>query len=303
MGAKRRIPPVLPVPLDVLLPIGAKRRANGSDGQSLDVLLARLATNQSGVVSRKQLMALGFERNEIGWRVSTRRLIRVHQGVYAVGHEDLSDRGRCIAALLATGAGAVLSHRTALALHNLIPSVPQLIEVTLTTRRPRQRAGIKIHRAAALETTIKDGLPVTTALRALQDAGDRRAWSEALYRGLIDRADGEAEPTQSELEDILLPALKEAGLPKPVTQHPIGPYRVDFLWPEHKLVVETDGWQAHGHRAAFEEDRARDAHLQALGYRVLRFTWRQIVHQTLLVVVRIAQCTPHHALATPPAGG
>ena len=127
--------------------------------------------------------------------------------------------------------------------------------------------------------------------------------AEALYLGLIDRTHTEAEPTQSELEDALLPALAKAGIPKPLTQHRIGPYRVDFFWPDYNLIVETDGWQGHGHRAAFEEDRARDAHLQAFGYRVLRFTWRQIVHQTLLVVVRIAQCTPHHALATPPAGG
>jgi len=301
--AKRRIPPVLPVPLDVLLPIGAKRRTTADNGPSVDVLLARLATRQSGVVSRKQLAALGFERNEIGWRVTSGRLIRIHQGVYAVGHADLSDRARCIAALLAVGPGASLSHRTALALHRLIPSMPQLIEVTLTQRRPRPRAGIKIHHAAKLETTIKDGLPVTTPLRSLQDAGDRRAWSEALYLGLIDRTQTEAEPTQSELEDALLPALAKAGIPKPSTQHQLGPYRVDFYWPDYKLVVETDGWQKHGHRVAFEEDRARDAHLQATGHRVLRFTWNQVIDETLVVVLRIAQCTPHHALATPPAGG
>lgn len=241
--------------------------------------------------------------DEIRWRLKSRRLIRVHQGVYAVGHEDLSDRGRCVAALLAAGPGAILSHRTALALWKLIPSMPQLIEVTLTTRRPRQRAGLRIHHAQRVEATVTDGLPVTTALQALQDAGTPRAWSEALYLGLVDRADTAAEPTQSELEDALLPALAAAGLPRPLTQHRIGPYRVDFLWPEHKLVVETDGWQAHGHRAAFESDRARDAWLQAGGHTVLRFTWKQVMHATLLVVVRIAQCTPHRALTTPPAGG
>jgi very-short-patch-repair endonuclease len=231
------------------------------------------------------------------------RLVALHRGVYAVGHQDLSDRGRCVAALLAVGTGATLSHRTALALWKLTASMPQSIEVTLTDRVPRHRAGIRVHSATTLNATVKDGLPVTTALRSLQDAGTPRAWSEALYRGLIDRAQTEAEPTQSELEDALLPALAQAGIPKPLTQRPIGPYRVDFLWPDHKLVVETDGWQAHGHRAAFEEDRTRDAWLQAGGYTVLRFTWRQVMRETLVVVVRIARCTPHHALATPPAGG
>ena len=229
-------------------------------------------------------------RSTIGWKA--RRLLPVHRGVYAVGHADLSDRGRCVAALLAVGPDAVLSHRTALALHRLIPSMPQLIEVTLTQRRPRQRNGIRVHRAATVETTIKDGLPVTTPKQTLKDVPDRRATAEALYLGLIDRTETAAEPTQSELEDALLPALKKAGIPTPLTQHQIGPYRVDFFWPEHKLIVETDGWQRHGHRAAFEEDRARDAHLQAMGYKVLRFTWKQVIDETLVVVVRIAQCTP-----------
>jgi very-short-patch-repair endonuclease len=266
-------------------------------------VVARLATTQSGVVSRKQLLALGVTTDEIRRRLQARRLHRLHQGVYAVGHEDLSDRGRCVAALLAVGPGAVLSHRTALAIHRLIPSVPQLIEVTLTQRRPRQRQGIKVHQAATLETTIKDGLPVTTPAQTLKDVPDRRATAEALYLGLIDRTHTEAEPTQSELEDALLPALAKAGIPKPLTQHPIGPYRVDFFWPDYNLIVETDGWQKHGHREAFENDRARDAHLQAMGYRVLRFTWKQVIEETLVVVVRIAQCTPHHALANPPSGG
>ena len=117
-------------------------------------MVARLATTQSGVVGRKQLLALGVTGDEIRRRLQRRRLIRVHQGVYAVGHEDLSDRGRCVAALLAVGPGAVLSHRTALALHRLIPSMPQLIEVTLTNRVPRHREGIRVHQATAIEVTI-----------------------------------------------------------------------------------------------------------------------------------------------------
>ena len=255
------------------------------------------------MVGRKQLLALGFTRDEIDHRVETRRLLPVHRGVYAVGHEALSDRGRCVAALLAAGPGAVLSHRTAAYLWKLIPSMPQLIDVTVTNRRPRQREGIRIHFADHLDTTTLQRLPVTTPAQTLKQVPDPRVTSEALYLGLIDRADAPAEPTQSELEDKLLQALAAARLPMPLTQQRVGPYRVDFLWPDHKLIVETDGWAGHGHRAAFERDRARDADLQARGYRILRFTWRQVLHETLLVVVRIAQCTPHHALATPPAGG
>jgi len=308
MAAKRRIPPVLPVPCDVLHPLGAKRRIDGANGRSCDVLLSRLATRQSGVVSVRQLAALGLSRREIGQRVESDRLIRIHQGVYAVGHEDVSDRGRMIAALLAAGPGAVLSHRTAAALWRILPSMPQSVHVTLTDRRPRQREGLRIHHAKHLETTIHQRLPVTTprqTIEQLEGPDADRAASEALYLDLIDRSDAPdgAEPTRSELERKLLPALQAAGLPQPVVNRRFGRYRPDFLWPEHKLIVETDGWAGHGHRTAFEDDRARDADLQAQGFKVLRFTWRQVMHQTLLVVVRIAQCTPHHALDTPPAGG
>ena len=121
----------------------------------------------------------------------------------------------------------------------------------------------------------------------------------------MDRSEAshEAQPTRSELERRLFAALRAAGLPLPLVNQRLGPYRPDFLWPEHRLVVETDGWAGHGHRVAFEEDRKRDAWLQAAGYKVLRFTWRQVMEETILVVVRIAQCTPHRAPDTPPAGG
>ena len=213
-----------------------------------------------------------------------------------------------IAALLAAGPGAVLSHRAAAYLWKLLPSMPRFIHVTLTDRRPRQREGLRIHQAKRLETTRHQALPVTTprqTIEQLKGPDADRAASEALYLGLIDRSDAPdgAEPTRSELERKLLPALQAAGLPQPVVNRRFGRYRPDFFWPEHKLIVETDGWAGHGHCTAFEDDRARDADLQAQGFKVLRFTWRQVMHQTLLVVVRIAQCTPHHALDTPPAGG
>jgi very-short-patch-repair endonuclease len=308
MAGKRRDPRVVPVPLDVLRSLDGKRRVDGSGARKLDVFLARLATRQCGVVGRKQLVALGFTGDEIDYRVATRRLIRVYQGVYAVGHEALSDRARVIAGLLAAGPAAAASHRTAGAIWRVLPSMPQFIEVTLTDRVPRQRAGLKVHQAQRLDTTTHQGLLVTTPLQTLEDLNDDRAWSEALYLGLIDRSQAPSgtEPTRSELERALLPALRKAELPAPTCDHQIGRYRADFFWPDHRLVVETDGWQGHGHRAAFEDDRTRDAWLQASGYTVVRFTWRQVMGETLLVTVRIAQLlarTPHHALDTPPAGG
>jgi very-short-patch-repair endonuclease len=256
-------------------------------------LVARLATRQAGVVGVEQLLALGITRGAIKHRVATSRLIRLHQGVYAVGHQALSDRGRIIAALLASGPGATVSHATAAHVWSLIPSMPPFVHVTLTDRAPRTRHGIRIHRATRLETTTHDQVPVTTPAQTIaqlpQPMRDR-ARAEALVLGLIPpSADDHAEPTRSELERALLPALEQAGLPRPRVNDRVLGQEVDFHWPDQRLIVETDGWRYHRHRRRFEDDRARDARLHAAGWIVLRFTWRQVVRETLLVTVRIAQ--------------
>jgi very-short-patch-repair endonuclease len=234
-----------------------------------------------------------LSRDEIAHDVKRGRLIRVHQGVYAVGHEALSDRGRMIAALLAAGPGAALSHRTAAYLWKLIPAMPPFIDVTLTDRVPRRRGNLRVHQARRLETTTRNRLPTTTPLETIAqlppDERDR-ARAEALVLKLIPRsADDHAEPTRSELERALLPALEKGRLPGPLVNHRVLGREVDFFWPGHDLIVETDGWRTHGHRRAFERDRARDAALQAHGYTVVRFTWRQVMEETMLVTVRIAQ--------------
>jgi hypothetical protein len=113
--------------------------------------------------------------------VRTGRLIRVHRGVYAVGHEALSDRGRMIAALLAAGPGAVLSHRTAAYHWRLLPSMPQLPDVSLTDRAPRTRENLRVHRAKRLDITTHRGLPVTTPLQTIAQLApaDRAPQSKA----------------------------------------------------------------------------------------------------------------------------
>jgi len=86
----------------------------------------------------------------------------------------------------------------------------------------------------------------------------------------------------------MLDLIRAARLPAPLTNTKIGAYEVDFLWPAERLVVEVDGFAFHGPRAAFERDRRRDAELQALGYRVLRITWRRLVEEPEAVVALIA---------------
>jgi very-short-patch-repair endonuclease len=131
-------------------------------------------------------------------------------------------------------------------------------------------------------------------LRTLADLpptdAKRRATTEALVRGLIrpEHLPSGYQPTRSPLEDALLPLIRRARLPDPLVNHRVGPFTVDFFWPEHGVIVETDGYTTHGHRDAFEHDRGQDAALTAAGYLVLRFTYRQVEREPQTVIAAIA---------------
>jgi very-short-patch-repair endonuclease len=268
-----------------------------------------LAEGQWGVVSGAQLRGVVAPAAIDAW-VRRGRVHVVHRGVYAVGHRVLRAEGRRLAAVLACGEGAVLSHRSAAAHWGLLATNAAAIDVTARRGR-RGTAGVRLHRARSLDaqdTTTHEAIPITTVARTLLDLAaterpDRleRAYAQALYLRLYDhtaitdviaRANGhrgtaalaqatarEPKLTKSHWETRLLTLIRQAGLPEPLVNHPLtapghGHCWLDFYWPQHRLVVETDSWQAHGHRAAFENDRARDAALQQMGLRVLRFTWR-----------------------------
>jgi very-short-patch-repair endonuclease len=200
----------------------------------------------------------------------------------------------------------VLSHLTAAALFKLVLSMPRVVEVTVTGRPRRSRPDLLIHgtRRPPDVTTI-GSLPVTAPLRTLIDLAPsqsghelERMCAEALVLGLVTERQLEdarlieparAAPTRTDLERRLLAAVKAAGLPRPRVNHHVAPYECDFVWPEHRVIVETDGWASHGNRFAFERDKARDADLVARGWAVLRFTWRQVMDRPMLVTARLAQ--------------
>jgi very-short-patch-repair endonuclease len=255
-----------------------------------DIALSRLAANQHGVVSVDQLRAIGLDLDAISYRVRVGRFHRLHRGVYAVGHDRLTIEGRWKAAVLAIGPGAVLSHRSAAALWNLLP------EVTVPGHGGRKRRkGIRIHRSASLHpahTTLRIGIPVTTPARTLADLRRcatqdelRAVRSRAELRGfpLVDQ-DGEPDHTRSELERRFLSLCRRHGLPTPEVNARIGGFVVDFLWRDRALVVETDGYRYHRGRAAFEYDHRRQACLIAAGFEVIRFTWSQVVDEPREVI-------------------
>ena len=215
--------------------------------------------------------------------MGTQRLHRIHRGVYAVGHRGLGEKGRWMAAVLACGPDAVLSHTSAAALWRLLP---QRGFVHVTVRGyARNRAGIRVHRSATLLSsgvTRRAGIPVTTASRTLTDL--RRILPEAQFKAALRQAEYlglaldpvlEPDGTRSELESRFA-LCRRHRLPRPDVNVPIGRFTVDFLWRPEQLVVELDGYRAHAGRTAFEADRSRDLELRALGYAVVRLTWQRI---------------------------
>ena len=253
--------------------------------------IARLAAPQQGLVTRAQLLAIGVPAPRIGGWIAAGRLVRVHQGVYAVGYRRLDAPAAAMAAVLACGPGALLSHESAAALWGW-RRWPPTPEVTVT--RDRRPSGVRTHRTSTLRPADRDrqlGIPVTAPERTIRDLGPRltaaqrrRIVSEARFARRLDddavaRLLGHGPaPTRSALQDRFQTSVIDAtGLPQPLTDTVVHGFEVDVAWPDHRLVVELDGWDAHGGRQAFAVDRDRDATLAEHGWMVVRITWERLL--------------------------
>ncbi len=299
----------------------------------LDRALATLAERQHGVVALRQLERLGLTASGARNRVARGRLHRVHRGVYAVGHPAIAPRGRIMAAVLACGIGTAASHRTSTSLFDLGLRSSALIDVTAPRAAGRGRAGIRVHSAATLtarDVTTIDGIPCTTLARTLLDiAGEvtRRELERAVDRAevlrLLDvaaiddvlaRADGRrgaavlrsvlaehragSTLTRNELEERFLAVCRAAAVAPDGVNHWIadpdgGGFEADFLWRDARLVAEVDGRDVHATRRAFEHDRRRDQRLMRLGWRVVRFTWRQVTAEPEHVAATVRALVAH----------
>jgi very-short-patch-repair endonuclease len=251
-----------------------------------EVAIASLAANQHGVLSSTQLRANGLSTSSIGDRLAAGHLHRIYRGVYAVGHSNISNEGRWMAAVLACGEGAVLSHRSAAALWGIGPVTP-LTDVTVHSNGGRApRKGIRFHRSRTLspaDETRRARIPVTKPARTLRDLRRvvprkqfAKALREAEYLKLPIGNEFQTDRSRTDLEGLFLSLARRHRLPQPEVNVRVDRVLVDFLWRDERIIVEVDGWEAHQMRSAFEEDRARDARLSVLGYTVLRFTWRQV---------------------------
>jgi very-short-patch-repair endonuclease len=257
----------------------------------IDRALAVLAGSQHGIVTRAQLESLGMTRAQIAHRSRRRALTAVHRGIYAVGHAALSDRARVQAAILIGGGGA--SDWTAAALLGLAPSMPAVLDVTVPGRAPRNRPTVRFHERQQVEWRQIHGLKVTTPLQTLTDLGfPERLVDEALAKHLVHPRDLQRTPTRSGAERAMERLLRAAGLPQPLINHRLGPYLLDFYWPEQRLAVEIDG-RTHEHDAARNRDARRDAYLRDRGVRTERFKPAELAQRPLKVAQHSpASCRP-----------
>ena len=286
----------------------------------LDLRLAEIAKKQHGVVSVSQLHRSGMGAEAIKGRVSAGRLHRLHRGVYAVGHVALPPEGRWLAAVLALGRGphdgedtvldhwgAAVSHRSAASLWGLLPVKQAPCDVILCGNGGRApRAGIRVHRSLSLRpahVTLRHGIPVTTPARTIADLREasvvgrpgaiadrelRKAIRQANVLGLPSGDEDGEDRTRSDLERDFLSLCRRHRLPPPEVNVRIGPYLVDFLWPERRLVVETDSYLYHRGRVAFQDDRGRDLELTRREYEVIRVSELQVEQEPNRVAETLA---------------
>jgi Transcriptional regulator, AbiEi antitoxin/Protein of unknown function (DUF559) len=269
-----------------------------------DAELARIARNQHGIVTFRALVAAGIGRGAIAVRVRRGSLHRIHRGVYSLT-PALSDEARWMAAVLACGDDAVLSHSAAAALWRLSKPIEGAIDVSVPSQAGRKkREGICLHRCPSLAShrgdpeavreaerrgyelatliTIRDLIPVTTVPRTLADLRGtvpskqwRNAVREAEHRG-YHLGGIETDGSNSDLETYFLAFCRRYGFPRPEVNAEICGLEVDFLWRAERLVVETDDYTYHRGFVSFESDHERDLKLRRAGYTVLRYTGAQL---------------------------
>ena len=231
--------------------------------------IAELAARQYGYVARWQLLDLGMSSSAIDRAVAAGRLIRVHQGVYAVGHCQIEAVAIAAAAWLACGPDAALSHETAAALWGFRKRWPR--EPEISSAGAHRRVGIRHHQTRTL--TAKDvrthrGLRVTSPERTLRDIRPRltarqfaRAVNDARLARLLtlehaaELTGATRRATRSGFEDDVLAAILARGLPEPEVNVPVLGFEVDLYFREHGIVVEIDDYRYHADPAAFARER------------------------------------------------
>ena len=296
---------------------GTQRATRPRDGA-----IARLADAQHGVVSLSQLLDHELSASAVRSRVTAGRLHKVHRSVYAVGRATLTREGRWMAAVLACGEGALLSHRSAGALWGLRSSSRQLTEVTTPSRSGRTRAGIEVHSGAGIapqDVAAEEGVPCTSVVRTLLDLAGclspvaleravQRAETLRLYDGLameelvkragkkrgvavlrtvLTEGDFTGPGTKSVLEERFFDLCSTYRIPRPQVNSFVEGFEVDFVWRDQRLVLETDSRAFHSHCRDVVRDHARDQRLDTAGWRIRRATFNQVTYEPAALAERL----------------
>lgn len=300
----------------------ALRHSDGGDGpEPAHGPLADLAKRQHGVVSVEQLLGpLGYSRGEVARAARAAHLHRLHRGVYAVGHTNLTSHGQCLAGVLGAGPLALLSHYSAAWLWGIGSWSP--IPVSVTAPSPRgHRSSIKMHRSEILtdgDRDVIEEIPVTaiprTALdlaaeirhdrlmRLLRRAEELELFDLRRFEALLRRAGGHrgvnrltraleiyrpAPFTRSGLELRFFELVDETGLPRPATGFVEAGYELDVYWPDERFAVELDVFETHGSRQAFEEDRLRHEKLKLAEVELIRVTGHRLDREPTQVLENV----------------
>jgi hypothetical protein len=278
-------------------------------------IASQIAAKQHGRVTAQQLLAEGIDRDRIKRWIADGRLRPVHRGVYAVGHRAPSQHGDFVAAVLACGVGAALSHDASGHLLRIRPRRGSVrLEVTVPTTAGRAVPGVIVHRVRALhvlDTATFEGVDATTVPRTLLDLAPRLTRPEltrACHEGWIRHGTTPAmiiaciernprkpgasrlrdalglDVTLSVLEDAFLRFLRRQALPLPRTNIDHAGDKVDCRWPQLGLTVELLSFRYHATRHAFESDVARRRRSNHLA-----FTYGDVVERPSATAAELAR--------------
>jgi len=290
-----------------------------------------IAGEQAGIVGRAQLLAAGVDGSAVDRALRAGKLHRIHRGIYAaVAPELLTEEGHLIAAVLAAGDGALLSHGTAAWRWRIIPAPPSLMQ--LAVPRPRKApAGVTLQQSARFregDVTLNGRFRSTTVARTLLDLATRyehrallRALAEAEFHHDLRPADiertlrrghpGSANlraalklhtpgygQMKSRLERSFRALLIRHRIELPLRNEPVGPWTVDCLWPDQRVAVELDGRQhERPHQADSDDDR--DLWLRRHGYVTRRYGKRQIDERPADVIADLLAALDYAAAGVP----
>ena len=291
-------------------------------GESPNRAAGVMAASQRTIVTHAQLERCGLGPRAIKYRLETGLLHVEFRGVYSWGCGELPALAREQAALLAVGAKAFLSHRSAAFFWGMRKSAPAPVEVSVVGRPCHSRDGILVHRIKAIDgrdLVRKDGLWVSTPARAVLEVAavapdelvdvveeglagrrvDSRQLEAVLARNRPCRGaarlaallgdESAMTITRSDAEKAFEKLIRDSGLPRPEANGKLGPYVPDFIWRRERLIVEIDSPTFHGGPRAFENDRNKDLFYRDARFDVLRFTRAHVVHRGPMVLAKVAQ--------------